>query len=98
MKIVINANFGGFTLPPKYMETHPEIKNVYHCWHSETPICEHRIDPRLMEIVESEDYRGDLHVAEIPDGSHYELNEYDGLETIYYSQSSISTYPNDSNA
>ncbi len=55
---------------------------------------EHRQDPILIEVVEELGDKasgrfGKLEVFEIPDNCYYEIDEYDGIETIYYSNSKI---------
>lgn len=54
----------------------------------------YRKDPILIEVVEelgdkASGRLGDLKVVEIPDNSFYKIDEYDGVETIYYSESEI---------
>ena len=79
MKIVINACFGGFSLPKEFckkynMETYDDID---------------RTDERLISFVES---RGRIReacsmlvVKEIPDNAtDYMITEYDGAESIIY--------------
>ena len=51
---------------------------------------EHRQDPILIEVVEELGDKasgrfGRLEVVEIPDNCYYKIDEYDGVETIYYS-------------
>ena len=54
----------------------------------------YRQDPTLIEVVEELKDKasgrfGDLKVVEIPDNCYYKIDEYDGVETIYYSNSEI---------
>ena len=55
---------------------------------------EYRQDPILIEVVEELGEKasgrfGSLEVVEIPNNSFYKIDEYDGVETIYYSNSEI---------
>ena len=55
---------------------------------------EHRNDETLIEVIEelkdaSSGRFGSLEVVEIPDNCFYEIVEYDGIETLYYSASEI---------
>lgn len=55
---------------------------------------EHRQDPILIEVVEELENKasgrfGRLEVVEIPDNCYYKIDDYDGIETIYYSTSEI---------
>ena len=55
---------------------------------------EHRRDPILIEVVEelgdkASGMFGKLEVVEIPDNCYYKIDEYDGIETIYYSDTEI---------
>ena len=80
MKIVINVNFGGFSLPEEFckkynMDKYDDIK---------------RTDERLVKFVMShknsvEVFCGRLVAKEIPDtATDYMISEYDGAEEIYY--------------
>lgn len=53
-----------------------------------------REDKTLIEVVEELGEKasgmcGKLKVVEIPDNAHYVIDEYDGIEIIYYSESEI---------
>lgn len=55
---------------------------------------EQRQDQTLIEVVEELGEKasgrfGKLEVVEIPDNSFYKIDEYDGVETIYYSATEI---------
>lgn len=55
-----------------------------------------RLNNILIEVVEelgknASGMCSNLEVVEIPDNSFYKINEYDGYETIYYSESKINT-------
>ena len=55
---------------------------------------DYRNDEALIEVVEELGNRasgrfGELEIIEIPDNSFYKIDEYDGIETIYYSDSEI---------
>ena len=78
MKIVINACYGGFSLPKEFcekynMRTYEDIE---------------RTDPRLVSFVESHGRVKEncalLVVEEIPDNAtDYMIVEYDGAEDLY---------------
>ena len=55
---------------------------------------DYRLDKTLIEVVEelgeeASGMCGNLKVVEIPDNCFYKIDEYDGVETIYYSESEI---------
>lgn len=55
---------------------------------------ENRTDKVLIEVVEelgqkASDGFSDLQIIEIPDNSFYKIDDYDGIETIYYSDTEI---------
>ena len=55
---------------------------------------EYRQDQTLIEVVEELGEKasgrfGKLEVVEIPDNSFYKIDEYDGVETLYYSATEI---------
>lgn len=80
MKLVINKEFGGFSLPEEFCTQYnmKEYEDI------------DRTDDRLINFVENhgghvEVFCGDLVIAEIPDEStDYYIDEYDGLETVIY--------------
>lgn len=53
-----------------------------------------RADPRLVEVVERHGAAAstplsDLRVVVVPDGKHWLIDEYDGYESVYCSDSAI---------
>lgn len=75
MKFAINACYGGYGLVPKYEEYESMERN----------------DPRLIAIIEevgataiSDDY-ANIVIVSIPDeATDWELDEYDGFESLRY--------------
>lgn len=80
MRVVINVNFGGFSLPEEFCEK----------YHMDRYDNIDRTDERLIEFVMShknnvEVFCGRLVAEEIPDNAtDYIITEYDGAESIYY--------------
>ena len=74
-KMVLNSNWGGFRVPDGFEI--PEGVSRY-----EFP----RDDAALVEYVETHaDECRDLRVVTLPDNiTDWMLNDYDGLETVYY--------------
>ena len=85
-KIIINKCHGGFGLSDAAMHRYAEIKNIedvntIHIYDIR------RDDPALVQVVEelgekSSDRHASLHVAEIPEGVSWLIEEYDGLEHV----------------
>ena len=84
MKIVINKCWGGFSLSKKaYEYLGLEWDDFGFKYNDE----EKRTDPKLIECVETlgDEANGryaNLKVVEIPDGTPYEIEYYDGVETV----------------
>lgn len=85
MKMVLNRNWGGFSLPQDFCDAY----DLGDAWDA----CDNieRDDPRLVKWVEDHaDCRGrgrcgDLAVVEIPDScTDWEIDDYDGMESIVY--------------
>ena len=89
MKIVINECFGGFEVSENFFKAY-NIPYEKSKWGSIYPTTEinYRTDPRLIEYIEkygSEMASGScayLVVEEIPKGTAYIIDEYDGNESI----------------
>ena len=84
-KIVYNACYGGFGLSEKAIERYAELKGV--SVDSVDAYGIPRNDPVLVQIVEElgEDVNsnyGDLLICELPSGTRYRIEEYDGLESV----------------
>ena len=77
MLIVINKAYGGFDVPEEFSDFCEEFHY--------TPDEDVRTDPALIRIVSHGCSNPDLRVVEIPDeATDWEVNEYDGFETITY--------------
>ena len=81
MTLVLNKSYGGFSVPSAFV-------SKYHLdWDTVDEI--ERNDPRLVEFVRkhanSKGRLNSLALVEIPDDStDYEINEYDGYESVIY--------------
>lgn len=87
MKLVINRCYGGFNLSD-------EGEKMLHTLDVENIFDLHRDDANLIKVVEQLGNKANgedanLEVVEIPDGSYYLIDEYDGYESIIYSSSEI---------
>lgn len=85
MKVVINRCFGGFSLSEKAYEFLGLEWDWYGYKYSDYSL---RADSRLVECVETlgEKASGslaELKVVEIPDDVYWEIEEYDGVESIH---------------
>lgn len=85
MKLVINTTYGGFRLDEVELDLYNKIANKSLDYSYDIK----RDDPFLIDVVEAPGYTGDLKVVEIPDNVHYYINEYDGLESIIWSESEL---------
>lgn len=80
MKLVLNREYGGFSLPEEFCTQYnmKEFEDI------------DRTDDRLINFVENHGghvkvFCGELAITEIPDEStDYCINEYDGLESVIY--------------
>jgi len=81
-KIVYNACFGGFGLSDKAVERYRELTGqVADRWNI------NRADPALVQVVEELDDEAntrfsDLRIVDIPAGTKYRIDEYDGNESV----------------
>ena len=80
-KVVINVCYGGFGLSPKAIDELGMKKEEFNSWGIK------RDNPNLVKVVETLGSRANgvhakLRVVEIPDDIEWEIDEYDGQETI----------------
>lgn len=94
MKIVLNKCYGGFSLSEEQALAYGiDESELYDRGDSKVYYGEmERTDPKLIEVVEQgfeNSWSSELVVVEIPDNAYYQIEEYDGLEHIIYSESEI---------
>jgi len=85
-KIVYNGSYGGFGLSDKAIQRYWELKGEprpEHWWDHDL----HRADPLLVQVVEElgEEANGlyaNLVIMDLPVGTLYRINEYDGMESV----------------
>jgi hypothetical protein len=85
-KIVYNRCYGGFGISPAGILRYAEIKGIADS-KSISMYNISRHDPALVQVVEELGDRasGDcanLKVADVPDGTRYRIDEYDGNERV----------------
>lgn len=83
MKIVINDCHGGFGLSEQAIQMYETLSGEEVNYDGDIP----RDDPHLITVVEQlkelvNDRYSELKIVEIPDGTNWEIQEYDGLEWI----------------
>ena len=84
MKVVYNACYGGFGLSDEALalyKTKVSVSGDFYDWDIQ------RNDKALIEVVEelgegANGFLAKLRIEEIPDGSEFEIDEYDGLESV----------------
>ena len=87
MKVVINKCYGGFSLSEAaYKELGLKWDGFGHGYEFNED--KERSNPKLVEVVEklgaeANGRWANLRVVNIPDGAEYEIDEYDGIETIH---------------
>lgn len=84
MKMVLNKSWGTFNLPEEFCSRY-HITTIEEKWAVE------RTDERLIAFVEADNAKDSkpkkkrLKVVEVPDTcTDWELNEYDGFESVTY--------------
>lgn len=83
-KIVYNACFGGFGLSKKAIARYTELSGI-----SEFSVYDlSRTDPFLVQVVEelgekANDAYSYLLIRELPAGTKYRIDEYDGNERVF---------------
>ena len=84
MKVVLNSCFGGFGLSEKAHARYTQITgNKYNEYGADA----NRADPALVQVVEELGSEASgmcarLRIVIIPDGVRWEIQEYDGSETL----------------
>ena len=83
MKIVINKCYGGFGLSDKALALYNELasSNIQHTFDIA------RNDPILIQVVETLGTEANgrfakLHIVDIPDDVQWQIDEYDGMESV----------------
>lgn len=95
MKVAYNANYGGFELSDKAVLYLCQLKGIsveeydYRWYAGDWVDYENRADPDLIATIEvlgeeAGKYGSILKIREIPDGSEFDIAEYDGLEMVVY--------------
>ena len=85
MKVVINRCWGGFGITEECLTLYNKLsgENKKYGWDIE------RDDTNLIKAIEqigekeASQELGDIHIVEIPDGIEYEIEDYDGMESIH---------------
>jgi len=87
-KIVYNGCYGGFGLSDKAVARYWELKGQpVPDDFSRFNLKEDRSDPILVQVVEELGEEADtafseLYIRELPEGTLYRIDEYDGMETV----------------
>jgi hypothetical protein len=85
MKVLLNKRYGGFSVSEQAMELYEQQTGTE--WDDDERAYLLRADPVMVRIVETlgkdaNGSRANLSIVEIPDGMQYEIDEYDGFESI----------------
>jgi len=87
-KIVYNDCYGGFGLSDKAVARYWELKGLpVHDAFTRYDLEDDRADPVLVQVVEelgqdAGDVFSNLQIRELPEGTLYRIDEYDGRETV----------------
>jgi hypothetical protein len=94
MKIVLNKCFGGFSLSEEQALAYGFSEHELYQGLNEKVYYGDmdRTDPQLVSVVEQglkNSWASDLVVVEIPDECYWSIEDYDGHETLVWSESEI---------
>lgn len=83
VKIVYNACYGGFGLSDEALDLYEQLAGKRLEWHGDLV----RHDPHLVAVVEQLGQKANtcysnLVIEEVPAGTLYRIDEYDGMESI----------------
>lgn len=90
MKIVINADFGGFSVSDAFCDYYGIPRDNTPCFSNMNHLDISRTDKRLIEYIEkfgtiqASGACACLKVVDIPNGAKYRIIDYDGRESIQY--------------
>ena len=89
MKVITYNEYGAYYVPKEIIVRYYDI-NYYDLTDDiEWEACKiERHDPKLVELFEKYKY-SDFKINEIPNDSYYKIFNYDGAETLFYSESEI---------
>jgi hypothetical protein len=87
VKIVFNSCYGGFGLSDAAVERYSELSGFDSQGWCDMLGWSCRHDPLLVQVVEelgkaANDTYSDLRIVELPSGTKYRIDEYDGNETV----------------
>lgn len=91
-KIAVNKCFGGFGLSQKARDLYESISGKHI---EEYDWCEDmRDDETLIGVIEqlgadADGTFSEIEIVKIPDNNYWVIDNYDGVETVYYSESEI---------
>lgn len=94
MKIVLNKCYGGFSLSEEQALAYGFSESeLYQGGNGKVYYGEmDRTDPQLIKVVEQglpNSWASDLVTVEIPDDAYWSIEDYDGHETLVWSESEI---------
>lgn len=93
MEILINNSYGGFSLSDVAVKMYNKKKNTKYTAFDLSDYSL-RTDKDLIDIVrklgpEANRMGSDIGITEIPDGSYFAIDDDDGAERLFYSESKI---------
>ena len=89
MKVAINRCWGGFGISSECLDIYNYLTGKKLKYYFEIE----RDDKSLIEAIEmlgeqeASSELGEIHIVEIPDGTEYTIDDYDGMESIHESHS-----------
>jgi len=86
MKVVINRCYGGFSISDECLALYNKLSGRDEKYDFEIT----RDDKHLIEAIEKIGEKeasglrfSEIHIVDIPDGTEYSINEYDGMESVH---------------
>lgn len=91
MKVITYKDYGGYFVPTLIIEKYYDLHDFYEIVEfSDKALLIERHDVKLVSLFEKYAYKGSpFKINEIPDNSYYKIFNYDGAETLFYSESPI---------